>query len=64
MIDNSLPIDFVSVYLFLHSHGGTGCGSAHNPFMASRASRSNPSSTLSPGAYFRYHQHQPSSTNL
>ena len=40
---------------FRHSHGGTGCGSAHNPFFASRASFSNPSRTVSPGAYFRYH---------
>jgi len=41
--------------LFRHSHGGTGCGSAHKPFLASLASRSSPSSTVSPGAYFRYH---------
>ena len=47
-----------------HSHGGTGCGSAHKPFFASRASFSNPSSTVSPGAYFRYHQHQPSLTSV
>jgi len=33
--------------LFRHSHGGTGCGSAHKPFLASRASFSTPSSTLS-----------------
>jgi hypothetical protein len=44
---------------FRHSHGGTGCGSAHKPFLASRASFSSSSSTVSPGAYFRYHQHQP-----
>jgi hypothetical protein len=25
-----------------HSHGGTGCGSAHRPFLASRASCSRP----------------------
>jgi len=31
-----------------------------SPFLASRASASNCSSILSPGAYFRYHQHQPS----
>jgi hypothetical protein len=43
---------------FRHSHGATGCGSAHKPFRASRAPCSNPSSTVSPGAYFRYH-HQP-----
>ena len=50
-----------AVYLlrFRHSHGGTGCGSTHKPFPASRASFSNPSSTASPGAYFLYHQHQP-----
>jgi hypothetical protein len=40
---------------FRHSHGGTGCGSAHKPILASRAFFSNPSSTVSPGAYFRYH---------
>jgi hypothetical protein len=43
---------------FRHSHGGTGTGSAHKPFFASRAYFSSPSSTVSPGAYFRYHQHQ------
>ena len=32
--------------------------STHKPFFASRASVSNPSSTVSPGAYFRYRQHQ------
>jgi len=37
-----------------------GCGSAHKPFRASRASFSSLSSTVSPGAYLRYHQHQPS----
>jgi hypothetical protein len=41
---------------FRYTHGGTGCGSAHKPILASRASFSNPSSTVSPGAYFRYHQ--------
>src|SRR5437868_13279352 len=50
--------------LFRHSHGGTGCGSVHNPFWASRASLSKPSSTAFPGAYFRYHQHQPSLTSV
>ena len=45
---------------FRYTHGGTGCGSAHKPFLASRAWFSNPSSTVSPGAYFRYHQHPPS----
>jgi hypothetical protein len=34
------------------------CGSAHTPILASRASFSSPFSTVSPGAYFRYHQHQ------
>jgi len=37
---------------FRHSHGNTGCGSAHKPFRPFRASFSNPSSTVSPGAYF------------
>jgi hypothetical protein len=40
---------------FRHSHDGTGLGSAHRPFFASRAFCSGPSSTVSPGAYFRYH---------
>ena len=31
--------------------------STHKPFFASRASVSNPSSTVSPGTYFRYCQH-------
>ena len=48
---------------FRHSHGGTGCGSNHSPLPPSRASFSNPSSTVSPGAYFRYHQHQPCLTS-
>jgi len=30
--------------LFRHSHGGTGWGSAHKPFLASRAAFSSPSS--------------------
>jgi hypothetical protein len=34
---------------FRHSHSGTGCGSAYKPFFASRASFSNPSSTVSLG---------------
>ena len=46
-----------------HSHGGTGCGSAHKPFIAFRASFSNLSSTVFPGAYLRYHQHQPCLTS-
>ena len=53
-----------SAYFFFHSHGGTGCRSAHNPFCVFLASVSNPSSTVLPGAYFRYHQHQPSLTNV
>jgi len=40
------------------SQGGIGCGSAHKPFFASRASCSNPASTESPGAHFRYHHQQ------
>ena len=44
--------------IFRHSHGGTGCGSAHKPILASRASCSSPSSIVSPVAYFLYHQHQ------
>ena len=34
-------------FLFRHFHGGTGCRSAHKPFLASSASCSNPSSTIS-----------------
>src|SRR6476660_809447 len=58
------PSLFDYCLVFLHSHGGTGCGSAHKPFFPSRASFSNPSTTVSPGAYFRYHQHQPSLTSF
>src|SRR4029077_9713539 len=39
-------------------------GSAHNPFLDSRAFCSSSSSTVFPGAYFRSHQHQPSSTSV
>jgi hypothetical protein len=49
---------------FRQSHGGTGFGSTHKPFLLSRASASKRSSTASPGAYFRYHQHQPSLTSV
>ena len=49
---------------FRHSHGGTGCGSSHNSFRSSRASDSNISSTVFPGAYFRYHQHHPHLINF
>jgi hypothetical protein len=37
---------------FLHSHGGTGCGSAYKPFFASRAFFSSLSNSLFPRAYF------------
>src|SRR5262249_30112358 len=46
-----------------YTHGRGETGSAHNPLLASPASFSNPSSTVSPGAYFRYHQHHPSFTS-
>jgi hypothetical protein len=49
---------------FRHSHGGTGCGSAHKPIFASRAFFSSLSNSLFPSAYFRYHQHQPSLTSV
>jgi len=39
---------------FRYSHGGPSRGSARNPFLLSRASISSISSTVSPGAYFRY----------
>ena len=45
------------------SHGSTGCGSAHNPILDSRASDSSFSSSTFPGAYFRYHQQNPSRTS-
>jgi len=57
------PAQFHRHFLFRHAHGGTGAGSTHNPFLASLASFSNRSSTVSPGAYFLYHQHQPSLTS-
>ena len=47
-----------------YTHGGIGAGSAHRPIFASRASCSSLSSSVSPGAYFRYHQHQPSLTRV
>jgi hypothetical protein len=51
------PIHYIQFYRpCRHSHGGTGFRSTHKPFFASRVSFSNPSSTVSPGAYFRYHQ--------
>ena len=50
-------------FLFRHSHGGTDCGSAHTPFLASRAVFSSPSSTVSLGAFSRYHQHKPRLTS-
>ncbi len=40
------------------THGGTGCGSTRKLFRSSRADFSCPSSTISPGAYFRYHPKQ------
>lgn len=46
-----------------HSHGGTGRGSAQSPFFASRASFSSHARKVCSGAYFRYHQHQPSMTS-
>ena len=45
------------------SHGSTGCGSAHNPILDFRASDSSFSSSTFPGAYFRYHQQNPSRTS-
>jgi len=39
-------------------------GSAHTPFFASLASFSSTSNTVSLGAYFLHHQHQPSLTNV
>lgn len=37
--------------IFRHSHGSTDCGSAHKPVLASLASLSSPSSTVSISAY-------------
>jgi hypothetical protein len=46
LIDNSSSVETPPLgYRFRHSHGGTGCGSAHNLFRASLASFSNSSST-------------------
>ena len=58
----------VSPILFDHDGDGvkTATGwiaSAHKPFFASRASVSSRSSTVSPDAYFLYHQHQPCLTS-
>jgi hypothetical protein len=54
-----LPIDTVPLgYRFRHSHGGTGCGSAHNPFLSSRASLSN-----FPAPYLSAHTCDTTSTN-
>ena len=44
--------------------GGRGAGSTHKTFLASHASFSIPSSSVSASAYFRYHQHQPSLTSV
>ena len=49
--------------VFSTPHGGTVCGSAHNPFCPSRTSFSKPSSTISPGAWFLYQQENPSRTS-
>ena len=49
---------------FRYIHGGTGPGSTHKPFRPACASLSNCSSTVSVGAYFRYHQHRPSLTSV
>ncbi len=46
------------------AHGGMGAESTHKPFLISRASFSIFSSSLSPGAYFLYHQHQSYMTNV
>lgn len=45
--------------IFRYAQGGTGAGSAHKPFLASLASFSSLSSSVSSGAYFGYHQHTP-----
>jgi hypothetical protein len=51
-------------FLFRHSHGGTGFGSAHSPRLSALATASNISNLVSEGAYFRNHQHQPSLTSV
>jgi hypothetical protein len=47
---------------FLNSHGGIGYESTHNPRLASRASHSSFSSSLSFGAYRRNHHARPALT--
>jgi hypothetical protein len=44
--------------------GGNRCLPQYPRDFTSRASTSSLSSTVSPGAYFRYHQHQPSFTGV
>lgn len=39
-MDLPVPFFLAAFSAFLHSHGGTGSGSAHNPTMASRAAAS------------------------
>ena len=45
----------IGYFLFRHSHGAKGCGSAHKPFFASRDAFSSLSSFVFPGAFIRYH---------
>ena len=46
-------------FLFRHSHGGSGCGSAHKPIPDVRALISSSSRITSPGAFFWYYLHTP-----
>lgn len=56
--DQALPtvkaylVDWLNTYAKVHCKPST----YHKPFFASRASLSSPSSTVSPGAYVRYHK--------
>ena len=47
-LPDSVTIRRFRYLLFRHSHVGTDCESAQRPFLASRASRASPSSTVSP----------------
>jgi hypothetical protein len=58
MIPPQLPLTFSAT-----PTAAPAAETTHKPFLASLASVSSPSNTTSPGAYFRYHQHQPSLTS-
>src|SRR6476660_10524531 len=53
----------IPYFPFRYDQGGTGLELLQTPYLPLRASPCNPSSTVSPGAYFLYHQHHPSLTS-